>query len=255
MKFTRPYLIHAEDGRVVWAQKSAYQDTPGLAMWCDLIVKPARLKSGRDRWALIWDNCAAHPVKSVLDVFEEAGISVFTLPPNMTDILQPVDIVPNGPIKTRMRRARALALYSYFQDWRAIAQDAETEHRALPVFDPPAPTLGEGIALVSDIYAKHFVTAEYMAGVRRCFVSVGLSRNAEGTFEKYVSHHRGKVLAKEFRGILSQSKKDDELDGGDLVQDFEFVEAFGQDDSDKSEAERREEGSGYESESESEPGV
>ena len=90
-------------------------------MWCDLVMKSARIKSGRRQWALIWDNVKAHTVRSVREVFEQAGICIFELPVNMTDILQPVDIVPNGPLKSRIRSARVDKLYSYFQDWRALA--------------------------------------------------------------------------------------------------------------------------------------
>ena len=226
VNFTRPYLIHS-DGRVVWAQASAYQDTPGLAMWCDLVMKPARLNSGRPRWALIWDNNRSHTIKSVLDVFEEAGISVFCLPVNMTDILQPVDLVPNGPLKSHMRSARVDALYNYFQAWRELAETAESKHQRLPVFDPPPPTMGQGIAIISDIYSRYFTTADYMAGARRCFVSVGLARDTDGQYVTYVSHQRGKTRAKSFRGI--KHKKTD-LEGATLFQDFAFDEAFGQGD-------------------------
>lgn len=230
--FKRPYLIHP-DGRVVWAQSSAYQDTPGLAMWCDLVMKPARIRSGRPRWALVWDNCKAHLVKSVLDVFTEAGIHVFALPPNMTDLLQPVDIVPNGPLKARIRSKRAFSLYNYFQDWREIAESAQKSGSVLPLFDPPSPTMGEGISLVSDIYATHFSTREFMAGVRRCFVSVGLAADNDGLFVKYVSHTQGKVRADAFRNVIagtaSLSDNVTELEGAALFEDFEFENGYAPD--------------------------
>jgi len=90
--YIRQFLRHP-DGSVVWAHPTAYQDTPGLAMWCDLVMGPARVKSGRRRWLLVWDNVKAHAVNSVLSVFDEWGISVRFLPKGMTDILQPVDLV------------------------------------------------------------------------------------------------------------------------------------------------------------------
>ena len=82
--YIRQYLRHS-DGRVVWAQSSAYQDTPGLAIWCDLVLKPARERSGRKRWALIWDNVKAHEVDSVRAIFDGAGITVLDLPKYTTD--------------------------------------------------------------------------------------------------------------------------------------------------------------------------
>ena len=50
-----------------------------------------------------------------------------------------------------------------------------------------------------------------------------LARDADDEYVKYISHERGKIRAKAFRGVISKT----ELDGGALVQDFEFSEAFG----------------------------
>ena len=68
-----------------------------------------------------------------------------------------------------------------------------------------------------------------MAGVRRCFVSVGLAPNSSGNYVKYESHARGKSNAKLFRGVLVTKTS---LEGIALLEDFAFDEAFGQDDND-----------------------
>ena len=216
--FLRQYLYHP-DGRVVWAQSSAYQDTPGLAMWCDLVLKPARERSSSKRWALVWDNVKAHAVESVRKVFEEAGITLFDFPVYMTDLLQPVDIVPNGPLKSHTRSARIDKLYSYFSDWRQLAEEAQAEHSPLPPFRPPASTMAAGISLISRIFATRFTEADYIAGVQRCFVSVGLSPGADGKYAMYTSHERAHTCAKAFRG---QKMPKNELNGSALLDDVSF---------------------------------
>jgi hypothetical protein len=209
-------------------------------MWCDLVLEPARKKSGRARWALIWDNVNAHAVKSVRDVFNAAGITILDLPVNMTDILQPVDLVPNGPLKARTRRARTAQLYDYFQGWRKIADEETRGDRPLPPFLPPAPSQGAGISLISNVFDTCFKEEEYMDGVRRCFVQVGLAPGSDGKYATYDSHERGRSCAKAFRDVVSKTK----LESSALLQDFFFggIDETGQrlrdDDSSESDAEQ-----------------
>ena len=61
---------------------SRYSRAP---IWCDLVLKPARERSGRKRWALIWDNVKAHEVDSVRAIFDGAGITLLDLPKYTTD--------------------------------------------------------------------------------------------------------------------------------------------------------------------------
>ena len=51
-------------------------------------------------------------------VFAEWGIAIENLPPNMTDLLQVMDLVVNGPIKADIRRAHIQAIFDYFQSWK-----------------------------------------------------------------------------------------------------------------------------------------
>ena len=51
-------------------------------------------------------------------VFTEAGIGTESLPPKMTDRLQVMGPVANGPRKLWVRRKRTKALYDYFQKWK-----------------------------------------------------------------------------------------------------------------------------------------
>ncbi len=103
IEFTRPYLIHP-DGRIVWSQRKAYMDTPGAVLYLDVLLNPYRIKSGRRNATLIWDNCKTHNRPCVLEAFEKSSFFVDFLPKNMTDSMQPVDIIACGPLKAGQRR-------------------------------------------------------------------------------------------------------------------------------------------------------
>ena len=164
-------------------------------MWCDLVMGPARVKSGRKTWALIWDNVAAHDVQSVLDVYKEWGIIVLFLPKYMTDLLQPVDLVPNVPIKAHTRSDRCAKLYDYFQSWRRDTDDAIRLQRPLPAYlPPPATMMAGGMALISSIFAGQFLEESYMESARRCFVSVGLAPREDGSYVKVPTSTGSHVL-------------------------------------------------------------
>ncbi len=216
--FKRPYLRHA-DGRVVWAQHKAYQDTPGLAMWCDLVLGPARRASGDAWWALVWDNCASHLVPSVLAVYQEWCIDVYPLSPNMTDLQQPVDIVACGPMKTLTKRARTDQLYDYFQRYRANC----LEQQRLLKYNPPQPTMPAFISLMSGIFSERFLTEEFMGGVRRVFQAVALAPyNAAGDYHVYESH-KGTfpLLPRGFRGTVHKNL----MEAEELLNDVALVRA------------------------------
>ena len=87
-------------------------------------------------------------------------------------------------------------LYSYFGDWRVLADEAVADAAPLPPFRPPPSTMAGGLSLISSIFATRFKDDDYiMAGLRRCFVSVGLAPGADGTYAVYTTHDRAKTKA------------------------------------------------------------
>lgn len=76
------------------------------------------MKATTGKAIMVWDNCGSHKTDAVRAVFKEWGILVRELPPKMTDILQPMDLVANAPLKTAIRRTRGQALFDYFQSWK-----------------------------------------------------------------------------------------------------------------------------------------
>jgi hypothetical protein len=142
----RHYLRH-NDGALIFSQHKGYMDSAGLCMWCDLVLAPARRRSMDKQWLLIWDNFKSHLNPSVKEVFKQAGILLEELPVNMSDILQVMDLVVNGPLKAHLRRRRVQTLYDYFQTWRLGAADSINDKTPFPAYTPPEPSRESGIKL------------------------------------------------------------------------------------------------------------
>jgi len=121
---------------------------------------------------------------------EGHGFAVLALPINMTDILQPVDVVLGGPLKAGQRALRVEMLYTYHQEF---VQDAEAAQRVsadaeLPLYAPPVPSLATCIAVQSKVFAVNFTTPEFAASIVRVFQNVGLTPLDNGSYIQYTSH-------------------------------------------------------------------
>ena len=71
----------------------------------------------------------------------EWGVHVRELPPKMTDVLQVMDLVVNGPLKAAIRRHRTRMLLSYFTSWKVSRLNAMVKGDPLPPFKPPKPSI------------------------------------------------------------------------------------------------------------------
>ena len=172
--YKRRYITNPGTRAVVTCNPKAWMDSVCMVMWAELQLAP--WASGR-RKLLVMDNCAAHRVPAVKAAFEALGLVIESLPPNMTDRLQVIDIAVNGPIKAAIRRARCMGMFQYFQDWKARRgvelQKPELE-RTMPSFSPPAPTVSDGIKAVLAATAAKSEDEDFQDGVHRTFVNVGL---------------------------------------------------------------------------------
>ena len=118
---------------------------------------------------------------------------------NMTDLLQVMDLVVNGPLKAHMRRFRCASLFAYFQSWKLkwlqeLLKPAGT--RVMPAFTPPKPVLIDGLNMLRTVSAEVFAKDEFKQGLVRAFVKVGLAESVDtGNFCNYTSHSRGSMPA------------------------------------------------------------
>ena len=114
-------------------------------MYFDLMLGP-HFAARRGKGLRIWDNCGPHGVKAVEERATARGIKLAPLPKNMTDKLQEMDLVANGPFKYGMRRERTSQIFDYFQSWKIkrLQELAKPEdERVLPPFSarPSLPRL------------------------------------------------------------------------------------------------------------------
>lgn len=169
------YIIHNVTKHVITSQVKAWNDTVRMIMWYELVVNPIQVELGRN--VLLWcDNCGSHKTTSVQKVITEIGVDVAFLPKNMTGELQVLDLVVNGPLKAHMRTNRANRMYSHFQKYR-VARAADS---ALPVnermnleFDPPKPTLIEGIKDLFLLFEGQMKEERFKETIKRSFVKTG----------------------------------------------------------------------------------
>ena len=61
----------------------------------------------RGKALVVWDNCGPPKTGAVQAVTAENQLTTEELPPKMTDRLQVMDLVVNGPVKAGIRCARA----------------------------------------------------------------------------------------------------------------------------------------------------
>ena len=109
----------------------------------------------------------------------------------MTDVLQVMDLVVNGPLKAAIRRRRCTGLFDYFQAWKIKRLAAAANKTTLPPFQPPKPKLADGIAALLDCCSSSLATPEFKAGMKRTFVKVGLLKDkSSNAYRVYKSHKK-----------------------------------------------------------------
>lgn len=124
---------------------------------------------------IFWDNCGAHNTAMVKDQINEADLNFQLFPPNMTDVLQPMDLVVNAVVKAFQRQCRALSLREAFKDFKISCYRAMQQKKALPQFMPPPPKLVDGISNVLQCYRTKLSQPDIRNATKECFVQVGLA--------------------------------------------------------------------------------
>ena len=138
-------------------------------MWADVQLGPIfALK--RKKCCVVWDNCGPHKVPAVRAVFDSWNITAEALPPNMTDSLQVMDLVVNGPVKSGIRRRRIQAVFDYFQSFKIKRLQHKPADGLPPAFAPPKPTQAQGITTVLAVLRESLSTDSFKASMRRCFI-------------------------------------------------------------------------------------
>ena len=110
------------------------------------------------------------------DVIKEVDIDVVFLPPNMTSELQVLDLVVNGPLKAHIRTKRANRLYEAFQVYKSARTENNKIEKSLRRnldFDPPKPTMTEGILDLILLFKDQFNEEKFQSCINRSFIKKG----------------------------------------------------------------------------------
>ena len=126
------------------------------------------------------------------------------LPPNMTDVLQVIDLVLNGPIKQHIRTIRAERIVAYFRELKAKLQ-ADPRNPGLQKFDPPKATMKQGILDVIKLFETTFSQEKFAEGVRRSFENTGMIPSASGNWARYEKKSTVGTCKVEPRGSIDSS--------------------------------------------------
>eukprot|EP00966_Prymnesium_polylepis_P186717 4328315-Prymnesium_polylepis.2 len=81
----------------------------------------------------------------------------------MTDILQVMDLIVNGPLKSGIRRARIETLFGYFQSFKIARLQHLSREDGTPPPDvkPPKPTQHEGLRTVFKVIKETLETEKF----------------------------------------------------------------------------------------------
>ena len=190
-----PYLKHTS-GHIITIQKKAWMDTVRICMWIDLQLGP-HYDSKRGFAGLVWDNCGPHGVQAVKDIASHWGITLLPLPPNMTDVLQVMDLVVNAPVKAKIRRDRVAKLYNEFQSWKIARMQAEKHKKPPPPFAPPKPKIVDGLRTLFELPNETFANPRFQQSLKRSFVDCCIAPNVttetEVEFKVYKDHKHGSL--------------------------------------------------------------
>jgi DDE superfamily endonuclease len=172
------YLRHKTNHHIITSQYKAWNDTVRMMMWIELVINPVKERD-IDKKLLLWfDNCGCHKTAAIEHIMSELGINVACLPPNMTAILQVLDLVVNGPLKAHIRNNRANKIVQCFKEYKALFDEnarKDVGERAVLNFVAPKPDMMECIDNLIQLFGPDgdFQKQKFKDGVISAFMKTG----------------------------------------------------------------------------------
>ena len=168
------FMIHETSGHVITSQHKAWNDQVRMIMWLELIMLP--LKNALNKLLVWFDNCGSHKTNIVQNYINDIGIDVAYLPPNMTAILQVLDLVVNGPLKSHVRQLRAKRIVKSFKEFLILYRtdlEKEVVDREYPTFTPPKPEMIQAVIDLFHLFENGFREEKFQNGIRSSFIKTG----------------------------------------------------------------------------------
>jgi hypothetical protein len=222
------YMIHDDTSHIITSQHKAWNDQVRMIMWLELIMVPIRVRLGK---LLIWfDNCGCHKTNIVQRYIEDNDIDVSYLPPNMTAILQVLDLVVNGPLKSHVRQLRAKRIVRSFKEFlvlhRKDLEKTESE-RENPTFTPPVPEQIQAIVDLFQLFEKGFREVKFKNGIKSSFIKTGtipiLSNNSD---DKQFTVYNSNSICGSMKSVIPLGTQCRDAISNALDNDMVFVDAI-----------------------------
>jgi hypothetical protein len=153
-------------------------------MWIDLVLVPGQQARG-GKVQLWMDNCSCHITDVAEERMRQAGVLVSNFPPNMTALLQVLDLVVNGPIKRHIRSWTAHVIAAAFADYHRRWHNHES---GLGKFRPPKAKVGPAMEKLFELVdCGEFAQPKFAATIKASFVKCGLTPSSPDglTFEQF----------------------------------------------------------------------
>ena len=134
-----------------------------------------------DSAMMVSDNVSFHHAAAIKRAMRAARWFQGFFPPNMTDELQPQDLVANAVFKADMRRRRCVDVFEAMQVFRAEliqwAQDVVINGSATrPQWKPPKGNYMQTVQAVFACVRGRMTEPDFMLSMNRCFIKVGLEQ-------------------------------------------------------------------------------
>ena len=196
--FIIPFLIKESTGCIITIQTKGWMDVVRLCMYFDLVVKPFMNKKRLDKFAYVYDNCAAHTSPVVQEFAAKLGITLVMLYPNTTPVRCILDIAVNKELK---RVVADLVAMEWVQQLQAYRNQVHQAHAAQ---EPPPPFTPLKVSIRSIIHKLREVTLslndantglsspKYKKIFADWWIKLGFRDDAQGIRHKLKgAHHSG----------------------------------------------------------------
>ena len=172
------YLRHRTTHHIITSQYKAWNDTVRMMMWIELIINPMKERDVDKKLLLWFDNCGCHKTAAIEHIMSELGINVACLPPNMTAILQVLDLVVNGPLKAHIRNNRANKIVKCFKEYKVLFDEnarRDVNERVVLNFVAPKPDMMECVDNLIQLFGPDgdFQKQKFKNDVISSFIKTG----------------------------------------------------------------------------------
>jgi DDE superfamily endonuclease len=193
-----------------------------MALLFEIVMLPLKNKHQQQRMLLWCDNCGSHKTSCVRDVIRETYLDVAFLPPNMAFELQVLDLVVNGPLKAHIRTIRVYAAFKVYKIARNEDQKLPLSGRLNLDFNPPKPTMTEGIQDLLFLFKKQFTEDKFRECINRTFIKTGTFPITDSSPATFIESKKELLCGTML--VVPDGTIDDELDEYDLIPDLPVVD-------------------------------